>query len=155
MTLPKSTQVITDEFEQKNVHIEHKDIKVHFKPRDDKCKIHAFSFEFDSNPTSIIRDNATPHGFSSAIIHVYTFYQHLRFSPDDEWLTVVQGVSGHILINAERFRYLFVDHEGQEDATIDARDIIRSVNRSFKGNWPQAIARLSGTIDKRVKKKLV
>ncbi|CAG8562706.1 751_t:CDS:2 [Diversispora eburnea] len=156
MTSPKSTQKLTSKLEQKNELLEHIDAKVYFKPQSDECKTHAFSYEFaensDSNPTSIIRDNATPHGFVSAIIHAYTLHQHLRFSPDDVWLTIIQGVSGHILINAERFRYLFVDREGQKGVTVDARDIIRPVNRSFEGDWKQVIARLSDDIDKRVKK---
>ncbi|RHZ88887.1 hypothetical protein Glove_21g382 [Diversispora epigaea] len=132
MTSPKSTQKITDKLEQKNEHLEHEDVKVYFKLCSYNRKVHASSFEFtensDSIPTSIIRDNATPHGFASAIIHAYTLHQHLRFSPDDVWLTIAQ------------------DHEG---VTVDARDIIY---RSFKDDWPQAIARLSDTIDKRVKK---
>ncbi|CAG8448487.1 10119_t:CDS:1 [Diversispora eburnea] len=156
MTSPKSTQKITDKLEQVNELLEHIDAKIHFKPLSDKCKIHAFSFEFaenlDSNPTSIIRDNATQHGFTSAIIHAYTLHQHLRFSPDDVWLTVAQGVGKHILINAERFRNIFFDHEGQKGVTVEARDIIKPVNKSFKDDWLQAVARLSDDIDKRVKK---
>ncbi|CAB4405308.1 unnamed protein product [Rhizophagus irregularis] len=156
MTSSKSTQKITDKLEQKNECLEHKDIKDYFKPWSNRCKLHSFSFEFaensDSNPTSIIWNNASPHGFASAIIHAYTLHQHLRFSPDDVWLTVAQGVSKHILKNAERFRYLFVDHEGQEEVSIDAEDIIGHINRNFIGDWPQAIARLTDAVDKRVKK---
>ncbi|RHZ69638.1 hypothetical protein Glove_281g42 [Diversispora epigaea] len=74
-------------------------------------------------PTSIIRDNATPHGFASAIIHAYT------------------------LFDSHQMMY------GRE-VTVKAEDIKRPVNRSFKGDRPQAIARLSDTIDKRIKKYL-
>nr|CAG8544812.1 15238_t:CDS:2 [Entrophospora candida] len=134
MTLPKSNQKITD----------------------NKRKLHASSFEFtessDSNPTSIISKYASSHGLVSAIIHAYTLHQHLRLSPDDVWLTIAQGISRHIWNNAGRFRYLFVDHEGQEYVFVDARDIIGYVNQNFIGDWPQAISRLSKTIDKRVKK---
>jgi hypothetical protein len=156
MTSSKSTQKITDKLEQKNERLEHKDVKVYFKPWSDKIKLHAFSSDFaensDSNPTSIIWNHASSHGFVSAIIHAYTLHQHLRFSPDDVWLTITQGVSTHIVKNAERFRYLFVNHEGQENVTIDAEDIIGRLNGNFIGDWPQAIARLSDYIDKRVKK---
>ncbi|CAG8574828.1 11454_t:CDS:1 [Diversispora eburnea] len=156
MTSSKSTQIITNKLEQKNVHLEHKDVKAHFKPWNDKCKIHAFSFEFaensDSNPTFVIQNMATQHGFASAIIHAYTLHQHLRFSPDDVWLTVAQGVSRHIFINAKHFRYSFVDHEGQKDVTVNAEDIIGYFNENLIGDWPQAISRLSGDIDERVKK---
>ncbi|RHZ58298.1 hypothetical protein Glove_374g16 [Diversispora epigaea] len=157
MTLPKSTQKITDKLEQKNEYLDHKDVKVHFKPHDDKCKLHSFSFEFaensDSNPTSIIRNDISSHGFVSAIIHAYNLHQHLRLSPDDVWLTVAQGVSKHILDNSERFRYLFVNHKGKEDIKIFADDILSYVNGNyFKGDWPQVIARLSGATDKKIKK---
>ncbi|CAH1767145.1 12691_t:CDS:1 [Entrophospora sp. SA101] len=144
---PKSTQKITDKVEPKNEHLEHVEL------RHGERKLHVSSFEFTensgSNPTSIISKHASSHGLASAIIHAYTLHQHLRLSPDDIWLTIAQGISRHIFNNAERFRYLFVDHEGQEDVFVDARDII---GYDFLGDWPQAISRLSGAIDKRVKK---
>ncbi|CAG8448458.1 10117_t:CDS:2 [Diversispora eburnea] len=106
----------------------------------------------NSNPTSIIRKNVSPHGFVSAIIHSYNLHQHLRFSPDDVWLTVAQGVSRHILNNSERFRYLFVDHEGKKDIKINANDILECFNGNFHGDWPQVISRLSVVTDERIKK---
>ncbi|CAG8446883.1 11154_t:CDS:2 [Diversispora eburnea] len=91
MALPKSTQIITNKFEQKNVHLEHKDVKIHFKPWKDKS------------------------------------------SSDDVWLTVEQGVSRQIFVNAECFRYLFVDHEGKVDVTVEAEDILGYFDRNFIG----------------------
>ncbi|CAG8575180.1 4964_t:CDS:2, partial [Gigaspora rosea] len=76
---------------------------------------------------------ASPHGLASAIIHAYTLHQHLRLSPDDIWLTIVQGVS-------------------KKDVDVDARDIIGYVNGNIFGDWPQVITRFSDTIDKQVKK---
>ncbi|RGB26347.1 hypothetical protein C1646_721398 [Rhizophagus diaphanus] len=104
------------------------------------------------NPTSIIRDQPTQHGLASAIINAYTLHQHLRFSPDDVWLTVAQGVSNYIWRNSARFRHMFVDHEGKKEVNLDARDIIGHVDGKFIGDWPQAITRFSDTIDEKVKK---
>ncbi|CAJ0767111.1 11651_t:CDS:2, partial [Entrophospora sp. SA101] len=150
MTLPKSTQKITDKLNQKMNISNTSELWL------GKRKLHASSFEFtensDSNPTSIISKHASSHGLVSAIIHSYTLHQHLRLSPDDVWLTIAQCISRHIWNNAERFRYLFVSHEGHEDVFVDARDIIGYVNQNFIGDWSQAISRLSKTIDKRVKK---
>src|SRR4051794_2104526 len=111
MTSPRSTQKITDKVVQKNELLEHGDIKAYFKPWSDKCKIHTSSLDYaeDSN-SNIIWEPASPHGLVSAIIHAYTLHQHLRFSPDDVWLTVVQGANRHVKGNAERFRYMFVNH---------------------------------------------
>src|ERR1051325_3958429 len=141
MDSSKSTQKITDKVEPKNEYLRHGDIKTYCRPWTDKNKLaHAFSFEYadnsDSNPTTIIQEPATSYGFASTIIHAYTLHQHLRFSPDDVWLTVAQGVSTHIWHNAERFRYLFVNHEGQEKIIVSAVDIISYVNGNFIGDWP-------------------
>ncbi|RIA94175.1 hypothetical protein C1645_760767 [Glomus cerebriforme] len=156
MTSPRSTQKITDKVEPKDQLLVHGDIKDYYKPWSDKLKLRAFSSDYaensHSNPTSIIWEQSTPHGLASAIINAYTLHQHLRFSPDDVWLTIVQGVSNHISYNAERFRYLFVNHEGKEDVMMDARDILGYVSGNFIGDWPQAITRLTDAIDKRVKK---
>ncbi|CAG8549744.1 2775_t:CDS:1 [Funneliformis caledonium] len=156
MNSTRSTQKITDNVEPKNEFLKHGDIKSYFKPWSNKYKLHTFSLDHakssESNPTTIIWEPSTSHGLASAIIHAYTLHQHLRFSPDDVWLTIAQGVSNHIWINSERFRYLFVDHEGQEEVLIDARDIIGHVNGNFLGDWPKAIARLSDSTDQRVKK---
>ncbi|CAJ0847998.1 3429_t:CDS:2, partial [Entrophospora sp. SA101] len=81
-----------------------------------------------------------------------TAIETIAFWVDDVWLTIAQCISRHIWNNAERFRYLFVSHEGHEDVFVDARDIIGYVNQNFIGDWSQAISRLSKTIDKRVKK---
>ncbi|CAI2179166.1 17743_t:CDS:1 [Funneliformis geosporum] len=156
MNSPRSTQKITDKVEPKNEFLKHGDIKSYFKPWTDKYKLRAFSLDHakrsESNPTTVIWEPATSHGLASAIIHAYTLHQHLRFSPDDVWLTIAQGVSNHIWNNAESFRYLFVDHEGQEEVFIDAQDIIGYINGNFFGDWPKAIARLSDSTDQRVKK---
>ncbi|RHZ76583.1 hypothetical protein Glove_196g33 [Diversispora epigaea] len=156
MTSPKSTQKITDKLKQKNKHLRHKSVKNLPKKWYAKCKVHAFSFEFekksDSNPTSVIRKNVSSNGFVSAIIHAYNLHQHLRFSPDDVWLTVAQGVSRHILNSAERFRNLFVNHEGKEDIEVITDDILREDKGKIIGNWPQVIAKLSDVTDERIKK---
>src|ERR1043165_9440814 len=150
MTSSRSTQKITGKVIPKNERLEDADIKACFS------KFHAFSIDYaknsDFNPTTIIRQHATSHGLASAIIHAYTLHQHLRFSPDDVWLTVAQGVSEHIWKDPERFRYMFVDHQGQEEVFMDARDILNRVDGNLVGDWPQAITRLSDAADKRVEK---
>ncbi|CAG8529818.1 22217_t:CDS:1 [Gigaspora margarita] len=154
MNSSRSTQKITDKVEPQNIQLEHNDIKEYFNQW--SVKLHAVSIDYaenlKSNSTLIIKEQASPHGLASAIIHAYTLHQHLRLSPDDIWLTIVQGVSTHINKNAEHFRSLFVDHRGKKDVDVDARDIIGYVNGNIFGDWPQVITRFSDTIDKQVKK---
>ncbi|GBC09634.1 hypothetical protein RclHR1_00900020 [Rhizophagus clarus] len=158
MNSPRSIQKITDKVDPKDELLAHGDIKDYYRRCSNQCKIHAFSLDYaeklDSNPTSIICEQATPHGLASTIINAYTLHQHLRFSPDDVWLTVAQGVSNHIWNNVLRFRHLFVDYDyrGKIDVFVDARDILDYVNGNFIGDLPQAITRLSNTVDEKFKK---
>ncbi|KAF0431405.1 hypothetical protein F8M41_005413 [Gigaspora margarita] len=148
----RSTQKITDKVIPKNELLEHIDIKDYYGPN---LKFHTKSFDYmknlDSNLTKIIKLPATHHGLISAIIHAYTLHQHLRISPDDIWLTVAQGVSKHIWINKERFRHLFVDHEGQKIIEVDARDYLFYNNEIISGDWLRAIEQLSDNVDRQIK----
>jgi hypothetical protein len=77
-----------------------------------------YAEKLNSNPTSIILEQATPHGLASAIINAYTLHQHLRFLPDDVWLTIAQGVSNHIWNNSHRFRHVFVEYAGKKRSLL-------------------------------------
>ncbi|CAG8751976.1 14778_t:CDS:2 [Cetraspora pellucida] len=152
MIASRSTQKITDKVIPKNELLEHVDIKDYYGQN---LKFHTISFDYmknlDPNLTKIIKLPATQHGLISAIIHAYTFHQHLRISPDDIWLTVAQGVSKHIWINKERFRHLFVDHEGQKKIEIDARTFLFYNYEIIYGDWLRAIEQLSDNVERQVK----
>ncbi|CAG8458112.1 8684_t:CDS:2 [Diversispora eburnea] len=69
----------------------------------------------------------------------------------DKWLTIAPGVSRHILNNAERFHYLFIDQEGKKDIVVLVDRFLEYVDGKFIGDCSKENALLSGTTDKRIK----
>jgi hypothetical protein len=60
------------------------------------------------------------NGLFEAIEKAYFGHYHLHLRPDDLWLAVTQGVSKHLRYkdNAEKYRSVFVDHEGQQEIKV-------------------------------------
>ncbi len=90
-----------------------------------------------------------------AVNLAYAKHMTLRLSPDMIWITIIQQIGAHIEKNAEKYRYLFVKHEGQkevlaccsESETHDWEDVVNqfvngmlcSTNTSLSilTNYPQ------------------
>lgn len=55
-------------------------------------------------------------GLFKSIKMAYSGHYRLHLRPDDVWLAIAQGVSTHLTYqdNAEKYRKVFVDHEGKE-----------------------------------------
>lgn len=79
---------------------------------------------FDIKHSSIniqanVKDNSDRpcfKGLPGALMQAYNNHQGVFISPDDFWLTVVHGFSQHVLLNAEKLRGCFVEHEGKKKA---------------------------------------
>ncbi|KAG9305385.1 hypothetical protein G9A89_011518 [Geosiphon pyriformis] len=116
--------------------------------------ISALSIEYPEeakpNPTTIIKTGGITHGFVAAIHQAYNLHQHLRISPDDVWLTIAQGVSQHINLNAEKFRSYFVNHEGEKDITVFAGDVLTLNKNCLEGDWPVVVNRLTQKVGENV-----
>ncbi|KAG9305391.1 hypothetical protein G9A89_011524 [Geosiphon pyriformis] len=101
-------------------------IRTHYTEIFESKVIGAFSINYPEearpNPTTIIKTGGITHGFVAAIHQAYNLHQHRRISPDNVWLTIVQGVSQHINLNAEKFRSYFVNHEGEKNIIVFAAD---------------------------------
>src|SRR6266511_3325760 len=72
----------------------------------------------------VLEKTSVKHGFVAAVLHAYNNHQHLSLTPDDIWLTIAQGVSDHININAEKLRYEFVNHKGKKTLSVEVGDIM-------------------------------
>ncbi|CAG8786376.1 841_t:CDS:1, partial [Acaulospora morrowiae] len=118
-------------------------------------RVHAVSSKYDVTGLSkkTVLETSLSHGLAGAIYHAYNEHQHLRFTPDDVWLTIAQGVSQHINYNAEKFRSKFVRHEGKKQISIFAGDILQLSNNFITGDWPKAINRLVIATDEHVKER--
>eukprot|EP00117_Sycon_ciliatum_P044318 scpid76753/ scgid31994/ Uncharacterized protein L662 len=73
------------------------------------------------------------------------FMQHLPLvlSPDIIWLTIAQGLSQHINSDPEKFRYRFVEHEGQLQLDVERHTFVRG---SPSNDWPGVFKEFSGKI---------
>lgn len=83
------------------------------------------------------------HPFLRAVHLAFSEHYPLVLSPDAIWLCLIQGLATHINANAEKFRHLFVDHEGKKTIAIRRDDF-------FKGSpdnpWSEVISQFSHQI---------
>src|SRR3954454_20747154 len=150
-----STQILTKKINLENNLEKHISIKERISLIFPDTNVHAISVDYDETPSSnhsVLERTLTSHGLAAAIFHAYNNHQHLRLTPDDIWLTVAQGVSQHINYNAEKFRYMFVNHEGKKEIGINAQDILNFRNSRLEGDWPEVVNRLVVATDQAVEK---
>jgi hypothetical protein len=74
-----------------------------------------------------------------AIRVAYDNHLPLRISPDMFWITVVNSVGVHINKNAEKFRDIFVDHDGKKTLTAIYDPMVAI-------NWQNMVDQLTGQI---------
>jgi hypothetical protein len=132
-----STQVLTEKINLENKLHEHTSINDKISRTFPGTKVHAISVDHDETPIkkSLLKYTRGSHGLAAAILHAYNRHQHLCLTPDDVWLTIAQGVSRHINLNAERFRHYFVDHEGKKEILVAVDDILST---RLEGDRPEA-----------------
>src|ERR1043165_8993393 len=125
-----STQVLTEKINLENHLHEHVSINDKISRTFPGTKVYAISVDYDEPPIkkSLLKYTSGSHGLAAAILHAYNRHQHLRLSPDDVWLTIAQGVSRHINLNAERFRHYFVDNEDKKEIGVMVNDILYHKN---------------------------
>lgn len=65
-------------------------------------------------------------GLLRAIKMAYAGSHCLHLRPDDIWLAVAQGVSAHLSHgeNAEKYRNVFVDHQGKQGIVVDCPELM-------------------------------
>ena len=65
------------------------------------------------------------HGLFAAAQLAFEDHFPLTISPDAVWLTITQGLAAHINRNAEKFRDLFVSHQGKKKIEIRRDEFVR------------------------------
>jgi hypothetical protein len=95
-------------------------------------------------------------GFVMAVYHAFNSHVPLCFGPDDLWTLIIQGVSKHIELNAEKLRDKFVDFEGKKVLRIH-RDhfVLGSPNNDWAGCFEEWSQMVSDNIGKENTDKLV
>jgi len=63
----------------------------------------------------IYKNSETPNNaFLGALHHAFCYHLDLVLSPDDIWMTISQGFSNHVKLNAEALRGYFVENQGKK-----------------------------------------
>ena len=77
------------------------------------------------------------------------FKSHYAFTlnPDDIWFVILQGLSNHINLNAEKFRGVMVDFEGQKNILINHNGLVKgSADNTWNILFPQFQEKIASMI---------
>ncbi|CAF1263064.1 unnamed protein product, partial [Didymodactylos carnosus] len=104
-------------------------------------------------------DYRVNNAFIATVYKAYCEHYRLELSVEDFWVAIAHGVSIHLNENAEKFRSLFVSHEGQKELTLAVDSLrIPDSERPSTGNknvpgidWPQAVNQMGELIKKDMK----
>lgn len=86
-------------------------------------------------------------GFVHAVYLAFNHHIPLCFGPDDLWNLIIQGVSKHIELNAEKLRHKFVDFDGKKTLMIQRDNFVKG---SPKNNWAGCFEEWSAQITKNI-----
>jgi hypothetical protein len=102
-------------------------------------------YQSTEEPMALAGD--TRHAFLNAILFAYNNHLDLQISPDDLLQCFTMVVSQHVNDNAEKYRSVFVNHEGQKDLIVISDGSTTSV-------WPRLLDLMSTLINRNVKTSL-
>lgn len=114
-----------------------------------KHRLGAESFEAVGFTDRDIVDSEPINGFVSAAHLAYANHLPLIISPDDLWLTISQGLSKHININAEALRHQFVSHEGQAVIIVRRDEFVRGGTNDWPGVFHEFSDQIANYINKK------
>lgn len=101
---------------------------------------------------SSVADGTTysTNNFVAAINTAYDQHLPLVLSPDMIWLTLAQGLSRHVMENAEELRHQFVNFEGKEKIIVYEDYFVKG---SSDNNWAGTFGKFSDGISNYIGKK--
>jgi len=90
------------------------------------------------------------NAFIATVFEAYSHHYPLEFSVEDIWVLIAQGVSIHLNENAEKFRHLFVSHDGKKTLELIVNDFLIPKEKRASGrslsipavDWPVAVRRM-------------
>jgi Domain of unknown function (DUF4419) len=83
---------------------------------------------------------ATLHPLIEAVHRAFSEHRPLILSPDDIWLTVVQGFAHHVVENAEVLRHKLVSFEGKRELAVPVLSFPTEIE------WPSVIELWSASV---------
>ena len=85
--------------------------------------------------------------FVGTLHRAFRSHNAFTLNPDDIWFVILQGLSNHINLNAEKFRGVMVDFEGQKNILIDHNGLVKgSVDNTWNIIFPQFQEKIASMI---------
>lgn len=100
------------------------------------------------NTSKLHYDNL--HPFVQMVHSAFSEHYNITLTPDSIWTVIAQNFSLHINENAEKYRHIFVDHEGKKEISI----IRNGFNNDYKNNdwsnvFPEFAEKITDIIGKK------
>lgn len=115
-----------------------------------------FKYHFGKNNYPLSKIDRPKNGFVAAVYEAYCQHYPLELSVDDFWVAITQGVSMHINKDGEKYRHLFVNHQGQKELVIDLNKYnCTSLSDLTNEKWQKAIHGMTELINQDVKNDIV
>jgi hypothetical protein len=96
----------------------------------------------DCGGDDILKSAIPIHGFVAAIHEAYSDHRPLTITPDQVWLVIVQGISTHVNQDPEKYRALFVRHEGKKKIVVRRDSFVMGGHN----DWGPVLSEFSGKI---------
>lgn len=87
------------------------------------------------------------HGLVEATHAAFAGHYGLELSPDEVWVTIIQGFARLVNLEPEKYRSQFVLHEGQQEIRILRNDFTRG---SATNDWPSCFGQFSEAIGRSI-----
>lgn len=106
--------------------------------------------DYSDDDTYYYDSKVIKNGLLAAIHVAFMDHYELVLTPDIIWTTIMQGFAIHINMNAEKFRKIFVKHEGKKKIVINRDGFTR---RSGKNDWSTVFGDFSTCIKEEIGEK--
>lgn len=87
------------------------------------------------------------NSFIGTVVFAYNQHYALELTPDDFWTSIAQAISIHINNDAEKYRHLFVSHEGKKKLLVEGSKYgIHPKSGNNVTGWPGVIKEMSDKV---------
>merc|ERR1719399_926026 len=91
------------------------------------------------------------HGFIAAATAAFANHYPLALRPNHLWLLILQGVSKHVELNAEKVRHQWVAHEGKKELLVRRDNFVLGK----KNDWAGVVAGNSDSFSSQIDRNVV
>ena len=76
-------------------------------------------------------------------------HYNITLTPDSIWQVIAQNFSLHINENSEKYRHIFVSHEGKKEISIVRNGFVRNLKKVLVSVFPEFAEKITDIIGKK------